>query len=167
MQPDGKEPIYEPEYDGYGNFGGVDAHEWLALNNLPKDVLMKLDKDENLKSLRSAGIDLSFGKIFKDKETGKLWTVFRKSFLSLMNKDIEHFTGTYSEIIPEIGKTPNELIENGRFIKFPVNEFIRIKKPLKFSFNENAKYEELPASKDCPNQGYFLDYDYDEEVPGM
>lgn len=27
--------------------------------------------------------------------------------------------------------------------------------PLKFSFNKDAIYEELPASEDCPRQGYF------------
>ena len=27
--------------------------------------------------------------------------------------------------------------------------------PLKFSFNKSAVYEDLPASADCPNQGFF------------
>ena len=38
----------------------------------------------------------------------------------------------------------------------------QIEFPLKFSFNKNAKYEELPASEDCPYQGYFID---EEDIP--
>lgn len=30
-----------------------------------------------------------------------------------------------------------------------------IEYPLKFSFNKDAKYEDLPASEDDPNQGFF------------
>ena len=32
-----------------------------------------------------------------------------------------------------------------------------IKYPLKFSFDRNARYEDLNASEDCPAQGFFYD----------
>lgn len=33
LQPEGKPPIEEENYEGYGDFGGIDAYVWLATNN--------------------------------------------------------------------------------------------------------------------------------------
>lgn len=33
----------------------------------------------------------------------------------------------------------------------------KIKYPLKFSFDKNAVYEDLPESKSCPHQGFFFE----------
>lgn len=38
-----------------------------------------------------------------------------------------------------------------------------IEYPLKFSFNKDAVYEELKASKYCPNQGFFFDNDDEDD----
>lgn len=84
LLPDGRAPIEEPAYEGYGDFGGEDAYELLA-------------KENNLGEDRIAGIELSFD---EDK---------------------------YKEA------------------KFH----------LKFSFDKNAKYENLPASEIDPHQGFF------------
>ena len=87
LQPNGMAPILEPSYEGYGDFGGIDALEWLAeMNGKGKD--------------RSEGIELMHGVPGKDKP------------------------------------------EPPRF-------------PLKFSFDRNAVYEDLPASPDDDNQGFF------------
>lgn len=84
LQPDGKPPIAaEGGYLGYGDFGDVDAYEWLAdANNIPAT-----HADRRLDGI--------YG---------------RKGAL----------------------------------------EF-----PLKFSFDKDAVYEDLPASDDCEHQGYF------------
>lgn len=39
----------------------------------------------------------------------------------------------------------------------------RIKYPLKFSYNKDAVYEDLPASGSCPYQGFFYDEEYYED----
>ena len=82
LQPNGENPILERAYEGYGEFNGTDAFEWLALKN--------------------AGV--------ADRDLG----------IRLFYEDDEE-------------------------CKFP----------LKFSFDPDAVYEELPESMPCPNQGYF------------
>jgi len=52
LQPDSKPSIAENDYEGYGNFGGVDAYAWLARMNLGIDG----PDDE----IRGAGISLQF-----------------------------------------------------------------------------------------------------------
>ena len=96
LQPNGKPPVQENDYQGYGVFGDVDAYAWLAeINGLGipgSDVQVR----------REAGIDAFFSSV-----------------------DL-------------------------------------LKYPLKFSFNKNAVYEDLPASDRCPQQGYFYDLLDDE-----
>lgn len=100
LQPNGKPPIYEPEYKGYGVFGEKDAYVWLAENNLPQNVLCDFSEE----ALWDMGIDL-------------------------------YFDGHCEDIIKEV------------------------KYPLKFSFDKNAVYENLPASESCPYQGFFSNED--------
>ena len=97
LQPNGKPPIEEPAYDGYGRFGGIDAYAWLAAQNL--DV----DSDDTDDELRGLGIDLAFA----------------------------------------TAKERRQMLNGRKYV------------PLKFSFDKNVKYEDLPASKSCPKQGYF------------
>ena len=96
LQPNGKLPVEEPDYEGYGVFGDVDAYAWLAeMNDLGvpgSDVQVR----------RGVGIDAFF--------------------------------------------SPG----------------VKLKYPLKFSYNKDAVYEDLPASEHCPQQGYFYDL-LDEE----
>jgi len=92
LQPDGQPPLREESYNGYGDFGGVDAFVWLGRNNLPADVVAEMSEDH----LRTAGHGLFFG--------------------------------------------------NGSTAP--------VERPLKFSFDENAVYEDLGASPMCDSQGY-------------
>ncbi|MGI2115650.1 hypothetical protein ACRWQL_00530 (plasmid) [Shewanella sp. HL-SH4] len=94
LQPDGGRPIAEAAYNGYGDFGNVDAYAWLAKFNSP-DV-GHLDLVDDAEILRHIGIELSF-------------------------------------------EAPD-----------------KIKYPLKFSFNEKAVYELLPAAEDCEFQGFLF-----------
>ena len=56
---------FEPNYDGYGEFGGVDYYEVLATMNgfTQEDVGIKDNKGYETKELRSIGIQLAYGGI--------------------------------------------------------------------------------------------------------
>lgn len=153
LQPDGQPPIEEKAYQGYGDFGGIDAYAWLATRNLPSSLTEKLNDEQ----LRLSGIALELGKYYEDKDTGKKY-VYAKYFAieQLLDEDIKAFAGHYETIEPDYGKTPNRLIESGQWIKKGTADLIGgIQHPLKFSYDKDAVYEKLPASEDCPAQGYF------------
>lgn len=85
--------VLEPAYEGYGKFGGIDAHVWLAEMNAAEGALDGLSDDEK----REIGIKIEFA---------------------------------------------------GGAIAFP----------LKFSFDKDAKYEDLPAATPCEYQGFFYGF---------
>lgn len=151
LQPNGQNPIEETFYEGFGEFGGVDAYEWLAINNLPKNYLEKAKKlmQENSNyELRDIGIYLD-SKYFIDTRDNKKYC-YNPFTAALFNL---HVFANYECDIN--GSTPNKLREEKIWIAHEVSELIGgIKYPLKFSFNKNAIYEDLKPSKDCPNQGF-------------
>jgi hypothetical protein len=149
IQPDGQQAIMEPGYEGYGEFGGVDAYEWLALQNFDKDILDKAKEVED--GLRSLAISCVHGSYFEDIETGKKFAYNLAEFFD----DIEPFRGTYDMPIAEYNKSPNDLIKEGIWIEKSFSDRLTVTKPLKFSYDKNAVYEDLPASEDCEAQGFF------------
>ena len=151
LQPNGKPSIFEPEYEGYGMFGGVDAYVWLAEHNLPAKILRGMDEEDR----RSAGISLDCGSIQRDTKTGKLYTVFHPvPFVP----DVTHLGVHWDQPLQLFdGRSANQLSDEKRFEHLPVSSIFPVKYPLKFSFRADAKYEDLPASKCCPKQGYFYD----------
>jgi len=58
VQPNGKPPIAENAYNGYGDFGDIDAYAWLAKFNAPNVEHLDLVKDSEV--LRHIGIDLKY-----------------------------------------------------------------------------------------------------------
>lgn len=60
---------YENRYEGYGEFGGMDYYELLAVMNGYSEEDVKTMKG-SFKELRQLGIDLAFGKI-KTKDKGR------------------------------------------------------------------------------------------------
>jgi hypothetical protein len=160
LQPEGQPPICEPAYEGYGKFGGVDAYEWVARENAPSDVLATLDRDQ----VRSIGHLMANGTILRDTHTGALWSIHVHVPGGLGVK-VNNFQHSWMTVIPELGMTPNELRESGRFVSARLRDHINIKYPLKFSFDKNAVYEDLPAAKNCPHQGYFLPEDEMDDSP--
>lgn len=162
LQPGGKPPIAEEAYEGYGRFGDVDAFEWLAENNLPKENVDRLKSSGDSDDLRLAGIMLdSASAYYQDTLTGKRYSIFHDA--RGVDPEITHLDITYNMVIesdPDLaGLVPNDLIASGRLVakSFEVNT------PLKFSFDEHAVYENLQASSTCPDQGYFYaDEDEDE-----
>jgi len=57
LQPDGQPPLREESYNGFGDFGGVDAFVWLGRNNLPSETVAGMSDD----ALRVAGHGMFFG----------------------------------------------------------------------------------------------------------
>lgn len=163
LQPGGKEPIMERSYSGYGRFGGIDAYEWLAVSNLTKEQISEVTgksfDDVSPNDLREIGIQLESGSYLEDPITELKFTVFHESgLLNLIDKSFKHFDGNYSTPIPLFGnKSANELRDSGRVVSRKYSELGLVKHPLKFSFDSNAKYEDLPASKIDPSQGHFLE----------
>ena len=164
LQPNGDPPLSEPAYGGYGSFGGVDANVWLAQHNLPA---MGVDVSEmDHETLRLIGISLDCGTVCIDTATGKYWAM-RGEFPDTVFPHIQPFSGTYATPIPEMeGLTANDLIESGRWESVAFIEAAsgnnELPYPLKFSFNEHARYEELPESKACPHQGFDESDDEDD-----
>ncbi len=161
LQPDGEPPIREDEYEGYGVFGGVDANIWLAQRNFP-DETDRLSTDD----LRYIGVCLDVGDILQHKD-GTLISVFHgvpKPIFDVLSKShkIIVFNDSYNAVIPEYGVSANMLIKSGDARPLQYSDILDIKYPLKFSFDEKAVYEALPAAKNSDNQGYFAS---DEPTP--
>ncbi len=149
LQPDGKEPIREDEYEGYGVFGGVDAHVWLARQNIPVERLKGLSEEE----IRDMGVTLDCGDYYIDTQDGSKHAIFHAAS-ALIDPEIKVHPVTYDTPIAHFGgATGNELLASGRLIR----RRFTVEKPLKFSHNASAKYEDLSASPDCEDQGYFYD----------
>lgn len=145
LQPNGEPPIKEDAYEGYGVFGGVDCYEWLAKANFSKEELADM-KARGI-SIRSRAIDrlATFAEIY-------FW-VEKKEYLyrdELIDLDAGVNYSTPQDRFG--GLSVNDMMEQKRITRAPAPE---PKFPLKFSFNPKAVYEALPASEDCPNQGYF------------
>jgi hypothetical protein len=149
LQP-GNLPIKEVSYQGYGVFGdNVDVYTWLAEKNVGV-------------TNRLVGLTLYRGELLYLAEnnfalhvTDKDVQAILKKFLTPIYGNIRFFS-KWNETLHSINKTPNDLLDNnlGKNIKLRDE----IKFPLKFSFNENAQYEEFKRSDYCPFQGLvFLD----------
>ncbi len=150
LQPGGEPPIYEPAYEGYGNFGGMDANIWLARHNLPADKVAAMTEEQ----LRQYGILLDVGHLCVDQQTGKTWGCLMHCELITDQIDVLTFRHYDAKVID--GKTPNELLALERWVSKPFSELVGgIKNPLKFSFDEKADYASLQPSKSCPRQGFF------------
>lgn len=152
LQPNGKPPIEESWYEGYGEFGGVDAYDWLADVNLPADLLKKAEALEIEKRLLGIYVCSSDSYIGVASDGKKYCYAFTPNIEKLF-PDVVFFVNYESKINDS---TPNKLLASGEWQKMPMGSLVGgIKYPLKFSFDKNAKYEELTESADCPSQGYF------------
>lgn len=152
LQPNG-EHICEPFYEGYGVFGGVDCYQWVAENN-PDNLKVDI-KTLNDEEKRLAGIGLCLGSIYIDVRNEELWSIFHDERFIVETK---HHKGTYDDFNDDLGGTPNDLIAKGILKEIPIKSLSPLKHPLKFSFDKNASYWDLPGSEECPHQGYFYDF---------
>lgn len=149
LQPNGQPPVKETSYQGYGVFGGVEAYSWLIENNAQHlgINLAGMDPEKQL----SLGVALGCGTVCRDTKTGDYWHVFFDFRMLVPGK----FASKWDEIIPELGASANELVDSGRFQECDIADVVECPYPLKFSFDRNAVYEDLPASEMCPFQGFF------------
>jgi hypothetical protein len=155
LQPFGKPPLQEDCYEGYGVFGGKDALEWLAENNLSQQELQEL-RARGDEAVRGAGIMLDGGHYLFDRETSYIYAVFHAVNFVPPGQAVRptFIPATYAQPLPEFGgKTANQLVSEGRFVQVRIHPPF----PLKFSFSANAQYEDLPASLTCPEQGCFYE----------
>jgi len=153
LQPNG-ENIEETEYEGYGEFGGVDAFTWIAEQNISLAIL---ERAKELKiETRLLGIYLDY-KYYIDTRTNKKYSyVFSNLF-----DDLNDF-GNYGDKVD--GVVVNELIKTSVWVEMPFSDYLgEIKTPLKFSYSEDADYNSLPASEIADNQGFFIEDEEEEE----
>lgn len=152
LQPGGEPSIVEHSYEGNGSFAGVNVHYWLACENasaLGYDI-----SDLSYEDLILLGIGLECGTVMRDTQTGEYWHIFSDYRAILPG----HYAALrYDEVVPELGDSANNLRDSGRFESLYIADAVKIPYPLKFSFNKNAVYEDLPASENCPDQGFFYD----------
>ena len=146
LQPNGEKPIEEDWYDGYGRFGGIDCYEWLVDMNVGKGTIQKaklsgIDK-------RDIGLSIMLSSYYIDTRDGKKYSYD----MSELFDDLNPFPINYKSKVS--GVEINDLIKEKVFEKRSFEDYFgKINYPLKFSFNENAVYEDLPGSEDDPNQG--------------
>ena len=114
--------------------------------------------------IRFVGIALDCGNVMFDRKTKKLWSIFHDNRAALNHLDVDFFEGRYSDVIPEIGASANDLQDSGRFYLVPVRMLARAPFSIKLSFNKDADYDSLPRSEDCPWQGYFYPDPSEENV---
>jgi len=152
VQPKGKN-IEETEYEGYGEFGGIDAYEWLAEHNISKEILARA-KELKIET-RLLGIYLDY-KYYIDTRNGKKYSyVFTNLF-----EDLNDF-GNYGEKVD--GVVVNELIKTSVWVEMPISDYLgEVTVPLKFSYNKFADYNLLGASETADNQGFFYSEEEDE-----
>ena len=151
LSPNGGESYTELNYEGYGIFGGKDAYVHLCDMNLPEH------KDKTEEFRRSMGLALDMGNAYADKDTGKLYSFH----FSTLHPDINDFTGNYATKQEGYDLTPNELKETGQWITVPLREMLITHPylPLKFTQDENAKYENLPAAENANGQGFWGEFE--------
>lgn len=165
LQPEGKSPIEETSYGGYGVFGNVDAYEWLAENNLTCEAYEVVLASGGREAVRMAGIAIDRNisaniRLYKDKETGVFYA-YRKTpligfFLKKQGVEASYFPNGYDAVIDSVGLSINQLKEQGRLEDVDISICcVAEYSPLKFSFDKNAVYENLSPSEICRNQGYF------------
>jgi len=153
LQPNGAPPIKEAEYEGYGVFGGIDAYQWLARENIPAAKLKLFAHDDD--KIRSIGILIDCGNLLK-MNNGALYSIFHgdADTLGALGIEVKMVPGTWDAPIPEYGVSANDLVASGAATVIPISGIFHIRYPIKLSFNPEAKYEDLPAAENDPDQGY-------------
>lgn len=145
VQPGGKPPIAEPCYEGYAEFGGVNAFVWLAEQNYPACHSW----DEEAKRL--LGISMSCGTVLYRPDTGDVYHI-GNDYRDLIPGNF--IDGNWMTPLPEFGGADaNTLVEKRILLKRSFDTFFPIVYPLKFSYRESADYERLEASEDADPMG--------------
>tara|TARA_R110000772_G_C13310268_1_gene440071 strand:+ start:15857 stop:16330 length:474 start_codon:yes stop_codon:yes gene_type:complete len=119
----------EPDYEGYGVFGGKDYYELLA--------------EMNGRTTRNEGITLALGqRAIQKKDTKEL----------LLADGIDFFNWGKELLVD--GKSANQLVEEGDWVSIVIKERNVQFPNLNEDGNHGWKNEE---AENCPDQGFFYD----------
>jgi hypothetical protein len=152
LQPHNQIAIEENEYDGYGNFGNINAYNWLANTNYP-DECNDLTEEE----VYLLGVTIKYGAAITDEQGNYYFCHLHttKKLVKILFKNAKNIVefNNFESLIDVNGTTMsiNQAIEQKKLKRIA----IKYDYPLKFSFNKKAIYEDLPESTDCEFQGYF------------
>ena len=152
LQPEGNH-ILEESYNGYGDFGEVNAFIWLAKKNADVVGIKNHEYLSDIELLQ-LGVDMNYGMVCRDNETGDIWHIHQHNELLIPGK---YFHGPWAETVPDLGLSLSDLVKSGQFEIVDIKKIKKLQYPLKFSFDENQKYEDLPEAKICPHQGCFFE----------
>ena len=152
LKPDGSK-IHELKYEGYGDFGDVNAYVQLARQN-EKILGINIATDDEAFDI---GLSLDTGDVYIEQKTGLVWHVLHSDSSSFIEGKV--FKGKGDELIDELGMSANEAMEAGVLKPISIKNYLKERGikllPLKFSFNPNATYDTVGVSEICERQGFF------------
>ena len=154
-------------YDGYGRihtrphfhtpaaFSGIslDVHVCLYMMNAGALELPDVSTEEEA---RGTGLMIEMGSYYQDKDGNNHHYHGDPNRMGVKSTP---FNGSFDTPQDPSGKTPNDLIQGGEWVNKKIVPTIPF--PLKLTLKEEDKngdrykYEELNASENCPNQGFF------------
>lgn len=136
---------------------GVDSAKLILCDPQYIDNHYKKRKESANNSMRSRH------DIMRHAEDGSLWQYvdrgFGRQLVSDVVPDIKPFPGTYSDIIPEYGMSPNELIDKGIFVDSGHDPMAHIKAG---EFSRDGIFKSILHAKDGAVQ-----LNYSDGKPGM
>ena len=167
-------------YDGYGRIDGHDVYVILWMMNadtlsyeqrfispdlssflsiykrnfqiLPYVDICNFAYKRHVQEARAIGLAIAMGSYYQDKD-GNNYHCSMHSDPNKLGVKSTAFKGSYDTPQKASGKTPNQLIGDGDWVKKKIIPHIPF--PLKITRPEcELGYFHLPASEDCPNQGF-------------
>tara|TARA_R110001592_G_scaffold70450_1_gene215863 strand:- start:1230 stop:1868 length:639 start_codon:yes stop_codon:yes gene_type:complete len=153
---------YTGIYDGYGRINHYDVYVILYMINdeaLAVSSYNEGNEVANLQEARAIGLAIDMGSYYQDKD-GNNYHCSMHSDPNKLGVKSTAFKGNYDTVTScylttqeASGKTPNQLIGDGDWVKKKIIPHIPF--PLKITRSEcELGYFHLPASEDCPNQGF-------------
>lgn len=141
LLPDNQESYECTRREELENFMVYCAPMWLFTQNIDA---MGIDiSDWSIGARFGAVSALVTGQIFRDKATGEIWHINRDN----RNLVPGHYANSSShDVIPDLGDSAVNLVKAGKLEALDIGQHLNLPYPLKFSFNPEAKYEDLPAS---------------------
>src|SRR4030042_984080 len=112
----------------------VDSAQLLIIDPCYIDSFWQKEKDENkVDAIKDHAHD-----IFEHKASKTLWQFTHGEPNATSYNDVKPFPGKYSQVIPEFGKSPNELIKSGEFVQSKLDPTPHIKES-EFSYRSICK----------------------------
>jgi hypothetical protein len=165
LSPEGKK-YQEFCYEGYGSFGGMDAHELCARMNADHLGIKDWVESATHEELQIFGAFLETGDVYRDS-SGQLWACFVPDFPCLKELGIRVAKGNYGQPIDEGLPSPNQLIDHGEWVEVPRSRLGFLKFPVKIVESPELSYGDVGASRLCSIDGIVYEDDPIEECEGL